>query len=52
MIPTLQSNLFLYQVNRNRYHYLTQIEKQKAVAYVTFITLLVTLSALLWIIHR
>ena len=52
MIHTLQSNLFLYKVNRNRQHYMTTMEKEKAFLYVSLITLCVTLSALLWIIHR
>jgi hypothetical protein len=52
VIHTLQSDLYLYKVNRNRTHYLTQLERQRAAMYVTLITFCVTVSTLLWLIYR
>ena len=48
---TLSSSLYLYQVHRNRQHYLTSIEKRKAIKLVSAITFCVTVSSILWIVY-
>jgi hypothetical protein len=42
---------YFYDLNRNRIHYLTGLERRRAFRLVCAITFCVTISVLLWILY-
>ena len=50
MIPTITT--YLYQLHHNKLELETQLERKRAIRMLTVITILVSLSALLWTLYK